>query len=783
MKRYFIKAYPMHEAEEAACRSAKIDDAVYGPSFVEGIADEATIQEMTKAGIVVQAFADADAAPDPGDTKIESPVGAPAALSSAMMRGTPSLGLGAPPRAETAQPYILVELRGSITDRMIQTLADIGAEIIERDPSGYYVVRADSGTAPLRALRFVGAIRNYGISETIDGTGELAIQNPLLANTQTQETAALRGTRTQSKKRRSAVFDAILHRREDQNDVIEALRKLGAQIVTQSTRSVRFTLNKNAIEQAADIPGIASVAPTRPPGLFHDIARTLIKLDSGAPAVSFPYDGAGELVGVADTGIDDVHPDFQGRIHTAVALGRPGDSSDPDGHGTHVAGSILGNGSKSNHALAGMAPKANLYFQSVLDANGGLGGLPNNLNMLFQPAYTAGVRVHNNSWGAYLQARYDSMAIEVDEFVWDHPDFLPVIAAGNEGSCKPFFHAMQGYVDFPSLGSPATAKNGLTVGASRNKRNQHGLSTLKWGAAWPKDFPHPPIATENVSGDDQALAAFSSRGPCEDMRIKPDIVAPGTDIASTRSKNAPLGHFWGAYPGNAYYAFMGGTSMACPIVAGCAALTRQYYRQGRLHDAPSAALLKATLINGTDELTGRDAKAPLPGFPNYHQGFGRVNMATTLPDPTTPTFVLEFADTWNRDPSRRFDQRQGRRRWRIKLTNPGPLRICLAWTDPPAKGLQNALRMILDDATSKKWIANDKAAAPIRFAAHDPRVVLPGNSSVVTRDSQNNVQVIREDAAQAGSYTLAIFADCLLKPPQDFALVVTGPLGLTWKEI
>src|SRR6185295_19835275 len=99
---------------------------------------------------------------------------------------------------------------------------------------------------------------------------------------------------------------------------------------------------------------------------------------------------AGEIVAVADTGLDDTHPDFQGRVAGIVARGRPGDSSDPHGHGTHVSGSVLGDGSASNGAVQGSAPRARLFFQSLLDKNGGLGGLPFLLGKLFAEAYAAG---------------------------------------------------------------------------------------------------------------------------------------------------------------------------------------------------------------------------------------------------------------------------------------------------------------------------------------------------------------------------------------------------------
>src|SRR5262249_9788278 len=152
-------------------------------------------------------------------------------------------------------------------------------------------------------------------------------------------------------------------------------------------------------------------------------------------------------------------------------------------------------------------------------------------------------------------------------------------------------------------GSPATAKNALTVGASRSDRTSGGLSNFTWGQAWANHFPDAPIAGEKVSGDPESMAAFSSRGPSDDRRIKPDVVAPGTNIVSTKASMAPIRNFWGPVQNSTNYAYMGGTSMATPIVTGCCALVRQYYRQNG-NAEPSAALLRATIVNGTRWLKG-----------------------------------------------------------------------------------------------------------------------------------------------------------------------------------
>ena len=306
----------------------------------------------------------------------------------------------------------------------------------------------------------------------------------------------------------------------------------------------------------------------------------------------------------------------------AQYVNNPGGDDGPadveSGHGTHVSGSVMGSGSASSglagltSPVRGLAYKAKLVFQAVQQqmdwkspANATrygrylLAGIPLDLGDLFSYAYKKRARVHSNSWGGGDPGAYDSQCEQLDRFVWEHKDFCILFAAGNDGTDKDG----DGKINPMSVTSPGTAKNCITVGACENRRPD--FDAEKYGDWWPDDYPSAPFKNDPMADNPDQVVAFSSRGPTQDGRFKPDVIAPGTFILSTRSTQiAPNNKAWAAFPPSQLYFYMGGTSMATPLTAGAVVLLREYYRKKMKVKSPTAALLKATLIAGANRLSG-----------------------------------------------------------------------------------------------------------------------------------------------------------------------------------
>lgn len=398
------------------------------------------------------------------------------------------------------------------------------------------------------------------------------------------------------------------------------------------------------------------------------------------------------VVDVTDSGIDNGttkpnHPglyelgdtNLPSRVAYINLFGSTNTAQDCDGHGTVNAHIIAGFANQTNGIFVdaaryryglGLMPFVKVGSSVIFDTNGFISTV--DYTTLQDRAYEAGARISANSWGAANFGSYNADSQEFDRLVRDAQTNNPgnqgmviVFAAGNSGPSS------------GSVGSPGTAKNVITVGASENVRAFGGID----GSG----------VTDQQANNAFDIASFSSRGPTQDGRRKPDIMAPGTHItggapqapgADTNGTGSVCFDGSGVsggvgsiyFPaGQQLYTASSGTSQATPAVAGGAALIRQEFIFNGL-TPPSPAMTKALLLNSTRYMTGVGAGDDLW---SNSQGMGlmdlgahvRANVSSMLKD---------------QDPAQKFTATGQKRVYTGRIADTAdPLRITVTWTDAP----------------------------------------------------------------------------------------------------
>ena len=733
-------------------------------------------------------------------------------------RTEPAPGLG----FEAAQPpydpgpstygpgehYYLVNFAGPVKPEWLSAIEQHGGRLQEPEPPhGYVVALDDPAYEYVTQAPYIDEVRHYGVNRRVsaDVLMTMGDDDPAMARGVIRREAAVGPRATPRVEFVPNTFTVRFFEHDDLLTALPQIRELGGTPSDPTPESSVITVAFDSgltdmapvVASLARLHGVRSVEPYILRQLRNNIAGGLL----GAAEVQDPsglnLSGRGEIVGVADSGLDtgdpsDIHPDFAGRI--AALLSWPvssewltlvtnvGEDDGPadarSGHGTHVAGSVLGNGAvwktlgQQGEAVRGLAYAAGLVFQAIeqrlkwTDAyrqsyfrqyrryppDYGLAGLPADLAVVLQQAYDAGARIHTNSWGGGMFGAYDDYAEQVDRFVWEHKEFLILFAAGNDGSDD----NRDGIVDSGSVTPPGTAKNCVSVGAAENLRSEGGYQR-GYGRLWPDNYPVAPLKDDFPSDHADDIAAFSSRGPSRDARVKPDVVAPGTNVLSARSVVwSGVIPGWGAWDVSNAYMFNGGTSMATPLVAGAAALIRQYLRTVKRRANPSAALVRAALLHGAEYRRYRQEPVG-QGLYDNAQGWGHVNVCESL----TPGAGVDV---------RYYDQRRGLNtgqswRWSATVNDPTiPLKFTLVWTDYPGSpnvypNLVNDLDLVVTSPSGMLYYGNSRDGQP-------------GGSP----DRVNTVERLVIAQPALGRYSIRVRAFNVPLGPQDFALVYSGGL-------
>lgn len=297
------------------------------------------------------------------------------------------------------------------------------------------------------------------------------------------------------------------------------------------------------------------------------------------------FTGEGVTVAVLDTGIHP-HPDLIEPYNRIVAfrdfVNQKSHPYDDNGHGTHVAGDIAGNGGKSNGRYKGTAPRANLVGIKVMNKDGS--GLSSNviagIQWCIDNKEKYNIKIMNMSLGSMPSGSYkeDLVAIAAAK-AWE-AGIVVCAAAGNEGPER------------GTISSPGIHPTIITVGAMDDRDTKDRL--------------------------DDIIADFSSRGPTRDGLVKPDIVAPGTGIVSLRAAGSTADKELKKNRVGKWYISMSGTSMATPICAGIVATLIQ------LHPEYSPDQIKRLVLETAEDLK-LDRKIQGQGYIDAFKAVSTIN--------------------------------------------------------------------------------------------------------------------------------------------------------------
>jgi hypothetical protein len=553
--------------------------------------------------------------------------------------GEPAIPAGLRESAEAVggRRSFLVYYGDSDPDATREAILAAGGLVVAYVPDRTFLVRMDAGSAFGVDGGWIGAYQPaYKLSPRLPAEAPAAVE-----------------------------FDVLVFPDGDLAAVTAAARAAGGEVQLTSdngiNRKARIRAAAAAAQALAQHPDVAWIEPWVQPELHNTSAQWEVQTAANLNRRVWDLGirGLGQVVMTSDSGVEMGHNMFRDATQPVTTFGdypthrkviayrKSWDNEliqfadhGSSLHGTHTACTVAGNDSGlATNSNDGIAKDAKLFFMDISGAALGNSVLPPpDLNDLFQPSYDGNAggaaRISSNSWGAAVSGAYTLNSLEVDQFTWNHPDYLILFSNGNSAGNG-------------TVGSPASAKNTVGVGGTGNG----GATQIN------------------------TIYSFTSRGPTQDGRRKPTICAPADPVRSA------------AVAPNTTQ-LLSGTSMASPAAAGCVALIRQYLTNGWYPTGspvpgngftPSAALLKAMAVNsGNNMITGFNT-------PSFDVGWGRINADSVLYFAGDARRLLLVDHTSGLGHGQSIE-------YQVNVVDGSiPLKVSLCWTDypgNPASGTQ-----------------------------------------------------------------------------------------------
>ena len=442
---------------------------------------------------------------------------------------------------------------------------------------------------------------------------------------------------------------------------------------------------------------------------YNDGARKTARVPAVQPGGFLGLDvtGDGMIIGVWEPGrVRASHNDLSGAVvvRDGATFNGPDDNN---GHATHVSGTMIGRGI-SNAAAKGLAYEATLWAHNA----------QNDLSEASARA-NEGLLVSNHSYGVDfdIQPEWKKGAYDIEAALWDevlvnHPYYLPVFAAGNDRVGE----------ETGIIVGDGNAKNVVTAAACYEVLNYTGPSSVQ-------------------------MSSFSSYGPTDDYRIKPDIATKGVSVLSCYDNS------------NSDYATLQGTSMAAPGIAASLTLMQQHYNDLHPDDFMRAATVKGLMIHTADEA------GTAPG-PDYRFGWGLVNV--------TDAVLLITADNDGTSALIQENILNQSDVYTINVTASGTssLKATISWTDlvgPVNSGVENLTTPVLVNDLDIRITKDGETFFPWKLTT--------GLNAVKADNIVDNVEVVEIDNPTAGAvYTITVTHKDILEnfAPQRYALIVDG---------